>query len=65
MKKISKIFEAILQALIYFVIMVFIVGIYLFLVHCIGLLVGETISTILFAILTFIFVTWCIYQNNK
>ena len=65
MKKISKIFEAILQALIYFVIVIFITGIYLFLIHCIGLLVGETISTILFAILTFIFVTWCIYQNNK
>ena len=65
MKKISKIFEAILQALIYFVIVIFITGIYLFLVHCIGLLIGKTIATILLAILTFVFVTWCIYQNNK
>ena len=65
MRKISKIFEAILQALIYFVIVIFITGIYLFLVHCIGLLIGKTIAVILFAILTFIFVTWCIYQNNK
>ena len=65
MKKISKIFEAILQALIYFVIVIFITGIYLFLVHCIGLLIGKTIATILLAILAFIFVTWCIYQNDK
>lgn len=65
MKKISKIFEAILQALIYFVIVMFIVGFYYLIVHCITFFVGKLMANIIISILAFVFVVWCIYQNNK
>lgn len=64
-KKISKIFEAILQALIYFVIVIFIVSFFYLIVKCIAFFVGKLIANIIISILAFVFVVWCIYQNNK